>query len=150
MWSCKQGTQWEGQEPVRKVSTQTVPIQLQYKGIFDLGKGVFISNEIEGARLNGVARSNDSLITVLIAPENTPINVSPWFAFKIWSETESKIHIKLTYPENAGHRYFPKLSLDGVDLNRDWADFNQPETAAIKDFMIRKTSGKGSKFNATK
>ena len=274
---------------------------MQYKGIFDLGKGVFISNEFEGARLNGVARSNDSLITVLIAPENTPINVSPWFAFKIWSETESEIHIKLTYPESAGHRYFPKLSLDGlnwepldsanyqvnlktkdedtqvsedmtmklsigpdtlwltaqelitsshvdkwmdelefnsfvtrriigesqegrpihllkigesddqkmilvmsrqhppevtgflamkafveticsdmeiaenfrtkyntyviplanpdgvyhghwrhnrsgVDLNRDWADFNQPETAAIKDFMIRKTSEKGSKF----
>ena len=115
LWSCKQRTQWEGQEPVRKVSTQTVPIQLQHKGTFNLGKGVFISNEFDGARLNGVARSNDSLITVLIAPENSPINNSPWYAFKLWSDTESEIYIKLTYPESAGHRYFPKLSLDGLN-----------------------------------
>ena len=115
LWSCKQETQWKGQEPVKKVSTQTVPIQLQYKGTFDLGNGAFISNEFEGARLNGVARSNDSLITVLIAPENTPINASPWYAFKLWSETESEIQLKLTYPESAGHRYFPKLSMDGLN-----------------------------------
>ena len=98
LWSCKQGTQWEGQEPVKKVSTLTVPIQLQYKGTFDLGKGVFISNEFDGARLNGVARSNDSLITVLIAPENTPINNSPWYAFKLWSETESEIYLTSSPP----------------------------------------------------
>lgn len=114
LWSCKQETQWEGQKPIEKVSTQTVPIQLQYKGTFDLGKGVFISNEFEGARLNGVARINDKLITVLITPENSPINISPWYAFKIWAETEREIKIKLTYPESAGHRYFPQLSLDGV------------------------------------
>ena len=115
LWSCKRETQWKGQEPVKRVSTQTVPIQLQYKGTFDLGNGAFISNEFEGARLNGVARSNDSLITVLIAPENTPINASPWYAFKLWSETESEIQLKLTYPESAGHRYFPKLSMDGLN-----------------------------------
>lgn len=113
--SCKRGTQWEGQEPVKKVSTFTVPIQLQYKGIFDLGKGVFISNEFDGARLSGVARSNDSLITVLIAPENAPINTSPWYAFKLWSENKGEIYIRLTYPESAGHRYFPKISRDGLN-----------------------------------
>ena len=98
LWSCKRETQWKGQEPVKRVSTQTVPIQLQYKGIFDLGNGAFISNEFEGARLNGVARSNDSLITVLIAPENTPINNSPWYAFKLWSETESEIYLTSSPP----------------------------------------------------
>lgn len=113
--SCKQETQWKGQEPVKKVSTETVPIQLQYKGTFDLGKGVSISNEFDGARLNGVARTNDTLITVLITPENTPINASPWYAFKLWSETESEIYVKLTYPKNTAHRYFPKLSQDGLN-----------------------------------
>ena len=115
LWSCKQETQWKGQKPIKKVSTQTVPIQLQYKGTFDLGKGVFISNEFDGARLNGVARTNDTLITVLITPENAPINISPWYAFKLWSEIECEIFIKLTYPENADHRYFPKLSPDGLN-----------------------------------
>ncbi len=130
--ACKQGTQWEGQESVKRVSTLTVPIQLQYKGTFDLGKGGFISNEFDGARLNGVARSNDSLITVLIAPENVPINTSPWYAFKLWSEIESEIYIRLIYPESAGHRYFPKLSLDG--LNWEALDSAQyQETPKISD-----------------
>ena len=102
--SCRQETQWEGQEPITKVSTQSVPIQLQYKGAFNLGKGIFISNEFDGARLNGAVRSNDSLVTLLISPENSPINMSPWYAFKIWSENGSEVYLKLTYPETAGHR----------------------------------------------
>ena len=77
LWSCKVQKQWEGQEPVKKVNTESVPIQLQHKGVFNLGDGVFISNSLEGARLNGVVRNNDTLVTVLITPENSPINMSP-------------------------------------------------------------------------
>jgi len=115
LWSCKHDSQWEGQEPVKKVRTETVPIQLQYKGIFDLGTGVYMSNEFEGARMNGVARTNDTLVTVLITPENSPINMSPWYAFKLWSEYPHYIYVKLTYPEDAGHRYHPKISPDGIN-----------------------------------
>ena len=114
-WSCNQDSQWEGQEPIKKVSTLTVPIQLQHTGTYDLGKGVFISNKFEGARLNGAARTNDTLITVLITAENTPINESPWYAFKLWSATESKVYLKITYPENTGHRYYPKISRNGLN-----------------------------------
>jgi hypothetical protein len=113
LWTCKHETQWKGQSPIKKVSTQTVPIQLQYKGIFDLGDGIFMSNDYDGARLNGAARINDTLISVLITPENSPINMSPWYGFKIWSETEKDISVKLTYTENAIHRYYPKISKDG-------------------------------------
>ncbi|MCF8378051.1 MAG: hypothetical protein K9H49_00655 [Bacteroidales bacterium] len=113
VWTCKQDTQWKGQGPIKKVSTETVPIQLQYKGVFDLGDGVFISNDYDGARLNGVARINDTLISVLITPENSPINMSPWYGFKIWSELEKNIAVKLTYAENAYNRYYPKISKDG-------------------------------------
>ena len=109
-----QNKQWKGQAPIKKVSTETVPIQLQYRGTFDLGEGVFVSNEFEGARLNGVARSNDTLITVLITPENAPINMSPWYAFKLWAEDRTEIYVKLTYPDHAAHRYIPKLSRDGL------------------------------------
>ncbi len=113
LWTCRQDSQWKGQEPIRKVSTLTVPIQLQHKGIYDLAQGVFCSNDFEGARLNGVARTNDTLITALITPENEPINESPWYAFKIWSQTERQLYLKLTYPEQVHHRYYPKLSRDG-------------------------------------
>jgi hypothetical protein len=90
-FGCKQDTQWEGQKPVEKVSTLTVPIQLQYKGIFDLGNGIYCSNDFNGARLNGVVLTDDTLVTILITPENAPINMSPWYAFKIWSEEKQNI-----------------------------------------------------------
>ena len=118
LWSCNRDAQWEGQEPVKKVSTETVPIQLQYRGTFDLGTGMYMSNEFEGARLNGVARTNDSLITVLITPENSPINMSPWYAFKLWTEKQQDLYIRLSYPEEAKHRYHPKISSDGLNWHR--------------------------------
>ena len=113
LWSCERDTKWKGQGIIAKVNTQSVPIQLQYKGIFDLKNGIYISNDFAGARLSGVALSNDT-VTVLIAPENDPINPSPWYSFKVWSETEKLISLKLTYSNNAFHRYYPKLSRDGL------------------------------------
>ena len=86
-WSCQQDTQWKGQEPLKKVDTHTAPIQKQIKGTFDIGGDIYCSNDFDGARLNGVVLTNDTLITVLITPENTPIRkpgvfdkFSPFFA----------------------------------------------------------------------
>jgi predicted deacylase len=138
LWSCKRDTQWEGQEPVKKVSTVTVPIQLQYKGIFDLGAGIYMSNNFEGARMNGVARTNDTLIAVLVTPENSPINMSPWYAFKLWSDDPQDIYVKLSYPEDATHRYHPKVSTDETNwLALDSSSF-QVNTMIIKDEQVDK------------
>lgn len=117
LWSCNQDTQWKGQAPIKRVSTLTKPIQQQLKTTFDLGNGIFCSNEFDGARLNGIVLTNDTLLTALITPENTPINGSPWYAFKIWSETEQNIYLKLTYLNGVKHRYYPKLSVDGLKWN---------------------------------
>lgn len=103
---------WKGQAPIQKVNTSTRPIQYQLKKTYDLGKGIFLSNEFEGARLNGAALTDEKEITVLITPENTPINASPWYAFKIWSKTQQEVQLKITYNEGVGHRYYPKLSTD--------------------------------------
>lgn len=138
IWSCKHNTQWEGQEPVKKVSTLTVPIKLQYKGTFDLGAGIHMSNLFEGARMNGVARTNDTLITVLITPDNSPINMSPWYAFQLWSDNPQDIYVKLSYPEYAAHRYHPKTSADGNDWRAlDSASF-QVSTIIIEDEAVDK------------
>ncbi len=135
LWSCKTQKQWEGQEPVKKVNTESVPIQLQHKGVFDLGDGVFISNNFEGARLNGMVRNNDTLVTVLITPENSPINMSPWYAFKLWAESPRTLYLKLTYPENAGHRYVPKLSSDGLQ----WKEI---DSASFQTTQMKLSLGK--------
>ncbi|MGM0377495.1 MAG: M14 family metallopeptidase [Bacteroidota bacterium] len=114
------------------MNTETVPIQFQNKGTFDLGNGVFCSNNFDGARLNGVVLTKDTLITVLVTPENTPINSSPWYAFKLWSEVEQEITLKLSYTEGYFHRYRPKLSNDGlyweqIDSTQYTIDYNNQQ-----------------------
>lgn len=112
--SCKTNSdQWEGQAMIERVNTETVPIERQERGVFELGEGIFASNDFDGARMNEVNLSGDSLITVHITSENTPINESPWYAFKIWADTARKLQLKLTYQDSVQHRYPPKLSLDG-------------------------------------
>lgn len=113
---------WKGQEPIQKVSTASIPINHQIRQVTDLGKGVFISNAFDGARLHHAVRTNDSLITLYIEPENLPINASAWYAFKIWSESTQVIQLCLTYPEGITHRYAPKWSRDG----EKWENINCP------------------------
>jgi len=92
--------------------TYSKVISLQEKKLFEVhtrnGK-VFFSNIFDGARLNNVSTINDTLIEVFIAPENLPINPSPWYAFKVWSEESTDIYIRFKYPEGFQHRYIPKL-----------------------------------------
>lgn len=111
--SCKKEGKWKGQEPIKRVETINKPIQKQWKGIFEIDGNVYVTNDFNGARLNGIVRVNDTLISALITPENTPINESPWYAFKIWADREEETYIKLTYPQGMNHRYNPKISLDG-------------------------------------
>ncbi|MDA3905078.1 MAG: M14 family metallopeptidase [Bacteroidales bacterium] len=133
IWSCKEDTKWKGQEPIKRVSTLTKPIQLQLKKTYDLGNGIFCSNEFDGARLNGIVLTNDTLVTALITPENTPINGSPWYAFKIWSESKQDIYLKLTYLDGVKHRYYPKLSDDGIIWNSLDSIYYFPDTTSIME-----------------
>ncbi|MFT4576641.1 MAG: hypothetical protein ACI9SI_001571 [Polaribacter sp.] len=105
---------FKGQAPIKIVPTNSKPTQKQWKGeyTFDNGSVVF-SNDFDGARLNGVIQENDSTYTALITSENTPVNISPWYAFKVRSKTSKKIHLMLTYQDGIRHRYYPKLSSDG-------------------------------------
>lgn len=131
LWSCKKDTKWKGQDPIKKVSTLTRPIQYQLKKTYSLGNGIYCSNEFAGARLNGVVLTNDTIITVLITSENTPVNESPWYAFKIWSKTPQKVQLKITYSEGVKHRYYPKISHDFSNwTNQDSTNY-LADTASI-------------------
>ncbi|TVZ27639.1 zinc carboxypeptidase [Gillisia sp. Hel_I_86] len=106
---------FKGQEPIEQVSTVSKPVQKQWKGIFPFEDGsVYFSNDFEGGRLNGIIKDSDGTYTALITSENTPINVSPWYAFKVWSKHKKQIYLTLTYSEGFKHRYYPKLSNDGL------------------------------------
>lgn len=95
----------------KPVDTRTKAIQNQEKKTWTLG-AIQVTNQFDGARLNGFSQKNDSTYVVQITPENKPINASPWYAFKIWSAVPQTVWLEFQYKE-AKHRYFPKVSMDG-------------------------------------
>ncbi len=121
-FGCKKNIYSNGQRPYQfpnYVDTETKPVQFQEKKTYRTAAGVSASNLFNGARLNDFTTLNDSTFTVTIAPENTPINPSPWYAFKLWSDAPKKIYLNIDY-QNGTHRYLPKLSPDG----RNWTDLD--------------------------
>ena len=93
--------------------TSAREIEYQEKNTFTDDEIVFVDNEFDAARLNGFLKLNDSTYQVTILPENEPINESPYYAFRIWSKESKNINLQLNYPTTT-HRYWPKISVDGV------------------------------------
>ncbi len=100
-------------DPPGSTNTKTKTITYQDKGEFTIA-GVTLNNDYPGARLNGFTQLNDSLFQIVISPENEPINMSPWYSFRIKGETEKKVflHLKYTFGK---HRYYPDVSKDGIN-----------------------------------
>ena len=109
-------TGYQGQGKSAVVSTLSKPVQKQWKGIWSFEEdNLFFSNDFESGRLNGISNDGNDHYTVLITAENTPVNVSPWYAFKVWSKNPKIITIKMTYQDSRS-RYYPKISLDGQNF----------------------------------
>ena len=100
--------------PGATVTTDKQITYQHYRTISFSNSGIFVSNEFEGARLNDFYQVDESTYTAVIEPENAPINDSPWYSFKIWSDKEKKIKLNLTYKDGT-HRYKPKMSYDGIN-----------------------------------
>jgi len=110
----KSGYQGQGPSPI--VSTKTKPVQKQWKGIWAFKDStVFFSNDFDGARLNGVSHDENNKYTIWITAENTPINVSPWYGFKVWGKEAVEVSLKFTY-QDIRSRYYPKISRDGLNF----------------------------------
>ncbi|MDQ3634789.1 MAG: M14 family metallopeptidase [Acidobacteriota bacterium] len=106
---------YQGQPPAEEVDTTTKPIEKQKRQIFAFVEdGVYFTNDFDGARLNEIERTGENSYTILITPENFPINMSPWYAFKVWSKKKKEINVRLKYPEFAKHRYSPLISKNGL------------------------------------
>lgn len=103
--------------------------------------GVGATNDFPAARLNTFLQENDSTYVASIWPENFPINPSPWFAFKLWSDQEREIYLKLDYSNGAKHRYVPKLSANGeqwTPLDSTLLQLNQDSTTATLRLKVAK------------
>ncbi len=110
------------------VDTSSRPIERQTKREFSFDADeVYFSNQFDGARLNTIARTGDNAYTIKITPENVPVNMSPWYAFKVWSRKKKDIFVTLEYPEDARSRYSPQVSKDG----KKWSPV---ENSRIEEF----------------
>lgn len=103
----------ESYDPPNSTDTRSKPIFFQKRRTFKVDD-IYVSNEFYGGRIADVRADNgtkDGLI-ITISPENFPINHSAWYAFRIWSDEEKDVSVKLIYKEGR-HRYLPKISTDG-------------------------------------
>ncbi len=120
------------------IDTRSRPVTLQEKLTTYFKKtGIWLSNDFTGSRLNSILELNDTLFLATIAPENTPVNMSPWYAFRIWTEKQKTIYIKLIY-KNGMYRYIPRLSLDGIHWTQI-ADSNWSINAADSSALMKLT-----------
>ncbi len=101
----------------------------------------------------------DSKNMIMIISRQHPPEVTGYLAMKAFVETlasDSKLAKK--FRKNFGVFVVPLMNPDGfdnghwrhnlggVDLNRDWENFNQPETSAVRDFMVAKEKETKGKF----
>ncbi|MFK8161037.1 MAG: M14 family metallopeptidase [Lewinella sp.] len=93
------------------VNTSTKLIKTQEKKNYVFSAtGLTFDNLFAGARLNGVEKREANVYEINIEAENEPINPSPWYAFRIRAERSQEVVLRMRYPENVRHRYFPKIS----------------------------------------
>lgn len=109
-----------------KKDTSNKPITYQEKKEYSIDDTFFADNMFDAARLNAFDKVNDSTVQVTILPENEPINDSPHFAFRIWSNDDKEVNLKLNYPVSK-HRYWPKLSVDG----KNWTPIDSTKFSLI-------------------
>lgn len=93
--------------------------------------------------------SKEAKKAILIISRQHPPEVTGFLAMKSFVETlgqDSKrsnefrsafkvFCVPLMNPDGVDHGHW-RHNLGGIDLNRDWQSFNQPETSAVRDFIL--------------
>ncbi len=73
-----------------------------------------VLTDFQGGNINGCEFTPNGRLTISVAPENEPINTSPWYAFRLLADVTTDVAIVLDYG-NYKHRYTPDFSIDGVN-----------------------------------
>ncbi len=119
-----------------------------------------IGKSTDGRRLRMLQIGNlKSKKMILVISRQHPPEVTGYFAMQAFVETIcDRSGISKEFRKDWGIYVVPLMNPDGVDygnwrhnsggidLNRDWAAFNQPETKAVKDFLKNRVAETGGKF----
>ena len=88
------------------------------QGIISCGnQHISLSKDFEGGRFASCKLTSNNVFELKLAPENKPINPSPWYAFVIHADKTTDITIVINY-SHAKHRYWPKMSQDFANWQR--------------------------------
>lgn len=101
------GAQAQTQARTEGQPQELVPQQARGEWRFE-EDGIAFDNIGEGARLNGVMRLGPGRYRAMVRPETTPINPSPWYAFRILASRPGQAVVTFDYGQ-FDHRYRPWL-----------------------------------------
>ncbi|MGB0834640.1 MAG: M14-type cytosolic carboxypeptidase [Psychrobium sp.] len=92
--------------------------------------GIFVEYGFDNALVNDCEITANK-VSLTITPENTPINDSAWYAFKISSARVQNTEIEINY-QAGSHRYAPKVS----DNLKSWRELEYTSTKAQLTFTV--------------
>tara|TARA_R110002096_G_scaffold183757_19_gene361996 strand:- start:1569 stop:2840 length:1272 start_codon:yes stop_codon:yes gene_type:complete len=145
LFSCKSAEEFTGYSYDPPDVTNTLDKEIEFQKKRTIGAGtpkIWVSNEYDGARMNDFYAVNDTLFEVMIKPERSPINNSAWYGFRIWSEKQRTITLRMRY-ENGRHRYQPKAYFEANIFSDTPVDtiYNKPieisyDTSGVASFEL--------------
>lgn len=109
-------------------------------------RGLTIDFNFEGAGRHRCLSARGARFALSVVPEQTPINPSPWYAFRITALSDASVVIALHYA-GAHHRYAPKTSRDFLVWNTLQSDAVQIDEGA-NAAVLRLTVGAGVTYVA--
>lgn len=99
--------------------------------------GIVFDNIGEGARLAGVLRLGRGSYRLMVRPETSPINPSPWYAFRISALGDARATMVFDYG-GFDHRYRPWLRWSGGGARHgDWRPATEEEFSLGPDGAAR-------------
>ena len=75
-----------------------------------------------------------------VLPENIPINPSPFYAFKVMSNTKKRINLEFDYPDGYKHRYIPKIYSENKWSKADTLSFIEIDNKSILKVVVENKS----------
>lgn len=95
------------------IETAAIPASLAAKARC-ASSDIAVDTDFAAGALQSCVIGEDGAIDITLAPEDEPpINCSPWYAFRVTPAAPVEVDVSLSYTA-CGHRYWPKISHDGV------------------------------------
>lgn len=91
-------------------------------------QGVRISVDFTSGGRHTCRVTESGEVVLNVIPEGTPINGSPWYAFRLDAENRARLRITLDYGQYE-HRYTPKITRDGAS----WSSIPRSQVIVAAD-----------------